>query len=71
MEVASLLEVLVSGVQICPDDLSNIAFLSAVDVSHTPQSVCENDEAEWNIKPMSVALDTSHLERSLLNDDAE
>ena len=38
---------------------------------HTPQSVCSKDDAAINIPPISVTLDTSHLEMSPLNDDAE
>ena len=78
MEVASLLEEVVVAemlvlvvVQIRPDEPSNIPPLYAVEVIHTPQSVCANDDASSNMSSMSVTLDTSHLERSLLNDDAE
>ena len=58
-------------VQIRPDDPSNIPFLSAVEVCHAPQSVCVNDVAPENISSMLVTLNTSHSERSVLNDDAE
>ena len=57
-------------VQIRADDSENIAFLSAVEVAHAPQSVCANDDAPWNIRCMLVTLDTSQSERSTLNDDA-
>ena len=58
-------------VQICPDERSNIPSLVAVEVSHaSPQSVCANNAASENISVMSVTLDTSHLERSPLNDSA-
>ena len=68
MEVVLLVEVVV---QICPDESSNIPSLFAVEVSHMPQSVCAKDDAPKNICSMLVTLDTSHLERSRLNDDAE
>ena len=68
MEGVSLLELVE---QICPNDPSNIPSLSAVDVSHAPQSVCAKDDAPKNMSSMLVTLDTSHLEMSLLNDDAE
>ena len=58
--------------QICPDEPSNMPLLSAVDMSHAvPQSVCANDDAPENICFMFVTLDTSHLEMSPLNDDAD
>ena len=78
MEVVLLLEVVVVVeilvlvvVQIRPGEPSNIPPLYAVEVPHTPQSVCANDDASSNMSSMSVTLDTSHLERSLLNDEAE
>ena len=43
----------------------------AVDLSHAPQSFWENDFALVNMKSMMVTLDTSHLERSPLKDEAE
>ena len=59
-------------VHIPPDEPSNIPSLSAAaEVGHTPQSVCVKDEAPKNMCSMLVTLDTSHLERSPLNDDAE
>ena len=64
-------DVLAPGVQICPDEPSNIPSLSAVEVSHAPQRVCANDDAPENILAMSVTLDTSHLETSPLNDVEE
>ena len=67
MEVVLLLV----DTQICPDEPSNILSLSAVEVSHAPQSACANDDAPANISSMSATLDTSHSERSLLNNDAE
>ena len=69
VEVA--VEVVVLVVQICPFELSNILSLSAVEVSHAPQSVCAKDSAPENMSFMLVTLDTSHLEGSPLNDDAE
>ena len=69
--VVVVVEVLVLVVQISPGELSNIPSLSAVEVSHAPQSVCAKDDAPENISSMLVTLDTSHLEMSLLNDDAE
>ena len=71
VEVVVIVEVLVLVVQSRPVEPLNISVLSAVEVIHTPQSVCANADAEWNMKPMSVTLDTSHLDMSPLNDDAE
>ena len=45
LEVVVIVEVLALLVQIRPDESSNIASLSAVEVSHAPQSVCANDDA--------------------------
>ena len=56
--------------QIRPDEPSNMPSLSAVEVLHAPHRVWENDEAPLNIHLMRVTLDTSHFERSLLNDGA-
>ena len=64
------MDVVVLVVHICPDEPSNIRYLSAVDVLHAPQSVCAKDDAPEKISSMLVTLDTSHLERSLLNSDA-
>ena len=70
-EVVVVVEVLVLAVQKSrPDEPSNISVLSAVEVIHMPQSVCVNDEAEWNMKPMSLTLNTSHLDMPPLNEDA-
>ena len=52
-------------------DFTNISVLSAVEVLHAPQSECEKDDAPANICFMVVTLDTSHLEISPSNDDAE
>ena len=72
LEVVVVVEVLVLVVvQIRSDEPSNIPSLFAVEVSHAPQSVCAKDDAPLNISSMLVTLDTSHLERSPLNDDAE
>ena len=55
MEVASLLEVvvivevLIVVVQIRPDEPSNIAYWTAAEVLHAPQSVCAKDDAPENI----------------------
>ena len=57
--------------QILPDDPTNISVLLAVEVSHLPQSDCEKKCASWNMLCISVTLETSHLEISQLNDDAE
>ena len=47
VEVVVVMEVLVLvGQTSRPDEPTNISVLSAVDVAHTPQSVCANDEAE-------------------------
>ena len=71
MEVAVLAEVVVAvAMQSRPEEPTNISDLSAVEVPHAPQSVCEKDEAPENMRFMLVTLDTSHLEMSLLNDDA-
>ena len=61
----------VTVVQICPDEPSNIPSLFAVEVLHLPQSVCVKDGAPENISFMLVTLDTSHLERSPVNDVPE
>ena len=66
-----VVEVLVLVVPCRPDEPPNISVLDAVEVIHVPQSVCANDEASTNMSSMLVTLDTSHLERSMLNDDAE
>ena len=70
-EVVVVVEVLVLAVQSRPDEPSNISVLSAFEVIHTPQSVCANDEAERNMKPMLATLDTSHFDMSPLNKYAE
>ena len=62
---------LLMEVQIRPDEPSNIPYLSAIEVCHSPQRDCANDVALENISSMLVTLDTSHLEISPLNDDAE
>ena len=71
MELVAPVVVLVLVLQIFPDEPSNILSLSAVEVLHSPQSVRVKDDAPENISFMSVTLDTSHFERSPLNDDAE
>ena len=58
-------------VQIRPGEPSNILSLVAVEACHSPQSVCANDDAPENISSMSVTLDTSHLEMSLLKNVAK
>ena len=65
------ISVVVQCPQIRPEDPSNIPSLSAVDVLHSPQSVCENDDAPANIFSILVTLDTFHIKMSLVNDDAE
>ena len=55
----------------CPGEFLNMSNLFAAEVTHTPLSVFSKDDAPENISPMFVTLDTSHLERSTLNDDAE
>ena len=57
--------------QIFPDEPSNIAVLSALEVNHAPQSVWEKDDAEENMRTILVTLDTFHLDMSLLNEVAE
>ena len=54
-----------------PDEPSNISLLSALEVIHAPHNVCAIDDAPENMPFMAIALDTSHLEMSPLNDDAE
>ena len=72
MEVVGFVEVLAVGMQIRPDESSNIpSFFAFLEVYHAPHSVCAKDDAPENICSMLVTLDTSHLERSPLNDDAE
>ena len=68
--VVVVVEVLVLVVPIRPGEPSNIPSLSAVEVSHAPQSDCEKDDAPKNISFMLVTLDTSHFERSPLNEYA-
>ena len=48
----------------------NILSLFAVEVLHAPQSSRAKADAPENMPPISATLDTSHLERSPLNDDA-
>ena len=69
--VEVVVEVVVLVVQIRPAEPSNIPEISAVEMSHAPQSVCAKDDAYENISSMSVTLDTSHLDMSPLNDVAE
>ena len=72
MEIALLVDVVVDVVvQIRPGESSNIPPLSAVEVYHSPQSVCANADALKNMCFMLVTLDTCHFERSPLNDDAD
>ena len=71
LEVEMFMHVFVPITQIRPGDLSNIPSLSAVEVIHAPQSVCAKDDAPENISFMLITLDTSHLEISALNDEAE
>ena len=66
--VVAVVEVLV--VQIRPEEPSNIPSWSAAEASHAPRRSCANDDASKNMSPISVTLDTSHFERSPLNDDA-
>ena len=65
-----VVDLLVLVAQISPGGASNIPAALAFEVSHVPQSVCANDDAPSKISRMSVTLETSHLEMSLLNDDA-
>ena len=79
MEVILLVEVVVVvvvkviklSVHIRPGESVNIPSLSAFEVYHAKQRVCVKDEAPENMSSMLITLDTSHLERSPLNDDAE
>ena len=55
-----------------PGDPVNMSFLLALELTQSrPQSFWLNEGALKNIESMSVTLDTSHLERSPLKDDAE
>ena len=58
-------------VHISPDEPWNIPSFFAAEVSHAPHSVCAKDDARENMLVMSVTLDTSHFEMSLLKDDAK
>ena len=72
VEVVVVAKVLILVVQIRPDESSNIpSFFAFLEVYHAPHSVCAKDDAPENICSMLVTLDTSHLERSPLNDDVE
>ena len=77
MEVILLVEEVVVGkviklsVHIRPEESVNIPSLSAFEVNQAPHSVCANDDAPRNIPAMLATLDTSHLEMSTLNDEAE
>ena len=71
MDIVFLPGLMVVVAEISPDDPLNIPLLSAVEVYHLPQRVCENDDAPENISFMLITLDTSHLEISALNDEAE
>ena len=64
-------DVLAPGAQICPDEPSNIPSLPAAEVGHAPQRVCANDVVPENMYVMLVTLDTSHFDKSPLNDVAE
>ena len=69
--VVVVVEVVVVVLQIRPGDSWNIASFFAVEVLHAPQRFCLKDDAEVNMRFMLITLDTSHLEMSPLNDDAE
>ena len=71
MDIVFLPGLMVVVAEISPDDPLNIPLLSAVEVYHSPESACVNDDAPENISFMLVTLDTSHLKISALNDDAE
>ena len=60
-----------SRAQIFPDEPSNMFALLAFEVLHLPQSACAKDDALLNILFMLVTPDTSQLEMSMLNDNAE
>ena len=68
--VEVVVEVVVLVVQIRPGERANIPSFLAVEVCHSPQSACANDDAPENISCMSVTLDTSQLDMLTLNDDA-
>ena len=56
------------GADIDPDVPVNIVRLAACELTHAaPQSVCVNPGALKNMATMFVTLDTSHFDRSLLN----
>ena len=54
-----------------PGEVWNMFGLFASEAFHAPQRVWANFDAPWNIYAIVVTLDTSHLERSPLNDFAE
>ena len=66
-----VVKAVVLDLQSRPGEPTNISVLSAVEVLHVPQSVCEKDDAPLNMRFMLVTLDTSHLDMSPLNDDAD
>ena len=70
LDLVAAVEVVVLVVQSFPAEPSNIPCLFAAERLHSPQRVCPKDDAKRNMKPMSVTLDTSHLEMSPLNNDA-
>ena len=58
-------------VHIDPPEFINMEPLFAVEATQAaPQSVCAKEDAPENILRMSVTLDTSHLEISMLKDVA-
>ena len=65
------MKIVVREMQIRPGEPTNKSVLSAVEVLHEPQSVCEKDDAPENMRFMVVILDTSQFEISPLNDNAE
>ena len=52
-----------------PGELSNILFFDAFELTHAwPHSVWSKEVAPQNILNMLVTCDTSHLDRSALNE---
>ena len=59
VEVTVVVEALAIA-HIWPGEPSNIPSLSAVEVTHAPQSVCAKDDAPLNISAIDITPDTSH-----------
>ena len=54
-----------------PSEPANILSLDAFEKPHVaPQSFCLKEDAPWNMESILLTLDTSHFDRSPLNDVA-